>query len=116
MGDLVIPIAPGGGGGAVSVATGVYAGDDTDGRTITTGLTGSIKYVRVQVFNIPNNVFKNFTGIKQTEFAGDAASQEGGGPSRTGITFSGSNFVVDGATGSLDINTPDNDYYWVAFA
>jgi len=111
VGDLIQPLGSsgGGGGGGAFTKTGVYSGDDTL-RTIVTGLSGQVRYVRIQPS--PNNP----EYIKQIDMAGDAVLEANSGVFRTGVTLSGSDFTVDGVVGSADVNTTGQDYYWVAFS
>ena len=98
-------------GGNASQATGTYVGDGTDGRLITTGLSGTIRSVVVKNRHGGSFAFKDNT------MSGAVASEPGGSINPVGVTFSGANFLVDFPSAfGIDVNTVGFPYFWVAFS
>jgi len=89
------------------LATGTYVGDSTDDRTINTGLTGTIRHVRVNRCDGGGQPLH-----KEDTYPGKAVVQEGTcNPISNMIAFAGANFVVDAG-----VNAAGHTYYWIAFS
>jgi len=98
----------------MQIATGTYTGDGTDGRRITTGMSGLIRGVMLQRMNNDAGFWKF-----------DAMSPGPGINVRVGdgvinpnqLTFSGPDFIVD-VTGSIPTgyNALGVDYAWMAWS
>lgn len=111
------------------IATGSYLGDGTDGRTIATGLTGTLRMVLVGTPDTQTSLgpaagpFSPRFYLKSDTMPGLLAWDEfspGPGPGETlFMSIAGPNFVVN-ATPYLGGTVPPNQsgvtYHWTAFA
>jgi hypothetical protein len=106
-------------GGNASQATGTYVGDGAENRLITTGLTGTLRYVTVEMSDVVGGaaqVIRHldvFPGKWITDFSGASANNI-----VQGIAFIGANFTVDftNPLGAAVLNDAGRPYSWVAVA
>ena len=90
----------------VAMKTGEFTGDGTDDRTITTGLVGTLSYVRVWRTDFTD------VGVYKTSLMLAKQTKSEDGFSFNGIAFTGSDFTVDNLQ---SINGTGFIYRWVAF-
>lgn len=89
----------GSGTGTLSAATGSFLSDNTDGRTILTGIPGGSVLIRVEVLGLNNNSHELLTlGNSTTTFTGTGSVVRAANAQT--LQFSGVNFTI----GSLSAN------------
>jgi hypothetical protein len=90
----------------VTMKTGEYTGDGTSDRVITTGLVGTLRYVRVFRTDFTD------TGVYKTNLMTAKETKSEDGNVFNGIAFLGSDFTVDNLP---SMNGTGFVYRWVAF-